>query len=98
MRLANGNRNSTLFGGGYNWDYESILVNQAPGYQVEFDSLPTDYLFEEEDCKLYMDQIGLPNYGLYVCLAEDGLDLLAGLCSPFSTFQLLRSLYLNIYC
>lgn len=86
VRVASGDRNSTLFkgelGGG---KYESIIVNQAPGYQVEFYDLPDNYKFKSEDCIIYMDEIGFSNYGLYVCIATHGPDLLSG---SYSTYQL----------
>lgn len=79
VRVASGNKNSTLFrgeiGGG---EYESIIIDQAPGYQVEFYDLPDNYEFKKEDCTIYMTEIGYSNYGLYVCIAAHGSDLLSG--------------------
>ncbi|KFY56117.1 hypothetical protein V497_06501 [Pseudogymnoascus sp. VKM F-4516 (FW-969)] len=78
VREANGDRNSTLFKGKLGGQYESIIVNQAPGYQVEFYDLPSSYRFKSQDCKIYMNEIGFAGYGLYVCIAADGSDLLSG--------------------
>ncbi|KFY92697.1 hypothetical protein V498_04812 [Pseudogymnoascus sp. VKM F-4517 (FW-2822)] len=79
VRVASGGKNSTLFrgeiGGG---EYESIIIDQAPGYQVEFYDLPDNYKFKKEDCTIYMTEIGYSNYGLYVCIAAHGSDLLSG--------------------
>jgi hypothetical protein len=86
VRVASGDKNSTLFkdelGAG---QYESIIINQAPGYQVEFYDLPANYKFKSEDCTIYIDRIGYSNYGLYVCIATHGPDLLSG---SYSTYQL----------
>ena len=78
VRVNNGAKNATLFKGELGGEFESILVNQAPGYQVEFYGLPEGYRFKSEDCKMYLDEIGFPNYGLYVCIAGHGADMLAG--------------------
>lgn len=78
VREANGDKNSTLFKGKLGGEYESIIVNQAPGYQVEFYDLPDNYRFKSEDCIVYMDEIGFSDYGLYVCIAAHGSDLLSG--------------------
>ncbi|OBT75014.1 hypothetical protein VF21_06337 [Pseudogymnoascus sp. 05NY08] len=79
VRVASGDKNSTLFKGELgDGKYESIIVNQAPGYQVEFYDLPDNYKFKNEECTIYMDEIGFSNYGLYVCIATYGSDLLSG--------------------
>lgn len=78
VRVASGDKNSTLFKGQLGDEYESIIVNQAPGYQVEFYDLPDNYKFNSEDCIIHMDKIGYASYGLYVCIATHGSDLLSG--------------------
>ncbi|KFY15941.1 hypothetical protein V492_01667 [Pseudogymnoascus sp. VKM F-4246] len=78
VRVATGDRNSTLFKGQLGGEFESIIVNHAPGYQVEFYDLPDNYRFKSEDCTMYLDKIGHAGYGLYVCIATHGPDLLSG--------------------
>jgi hypothetical protein len=98
VRENNGDRNATLFKGELGklgGEYESILVNQAPGYQVEFYDLPEGYKFKSEDCKMYLDEIGFPNYGLYVCIAGHGTDMLAGSYFSISDFSRLCFLIIS---
>lgn len=87
VREANGDKNSTLFKGKLGGEYESIIVNQAPGYQVEFYDLPDNYRFKSEDCTIYMDEIGFSDYGLYVCIATHGSDLLSGSYFTYHQFS-----------
>ncbi|OBT90299.1 hypothetical protein VE02_03354 [Pseudogymnoascus sp. 03VT05] len=50
VRVASVDKNSTLFKGELgDGKYESIIVNQAPGYQVEFYDLPDNYKFKNKD-------------------------------------------------
>jgi hypothetical protein len=56
VRLDNGNRNSTLFTTDLPGD--SIPINGAPGYQVEFSSVRPDFKFSSTDCEIYMQSLG----------------------------------------
>lgn len=56
-------------------DLTSILVYDAPGFQVEFSPVESNYTFDPEDCKMYGETV---RDGFYICLASRGSDLLAG--------------------
>src|SRR5204863_125623 len=56
-------------------DFTSVLVYDAPGYQVEFSPIESNYTFNPEDCKTYGETAG---DGFYICFATRGPDLLAG--------------------
>ncbi|KFY76286.1 hypothetical protein V499_04012 [Pseudogymnoascus sp. VKM F-103] len=70
VRVASGDKNSTLFkdelGAG---QYESIIINQAPGYQVEFYDLPANYKFKSEDSTHGPDLLS----GWTVCPTDAGV-------------------------
>ncbi|KAH8896346.1 hypothetical protein GQ53DRAFT_838520 [Thozetella sp. PMI_491] len=62
---------------GQDWDYkEAVLVNNAPGYHLEFYPPPDGWSFDTAaDCAAYGQT---EKEGLYVCLANHGTDLIAG--------------------
>lgn len=73
VRLDNGNRQSTLFTADLPGD--SILINNAPGFQVEFSPVRPEFKFNSTDCEIYMHSLG---DGLYICAASDGLQMNVG--------------------
>jgi len=69
-------QNHTVFGENIPGDYTTIVVENAPGLQLEFLTLNGGDNFTDNDCKVY----GLSNStGLYICLASDGPSMLAGM-------------------
>lgn len=75
----------SLFSGDFSGDYTTIVVNNAPGYQVEFASVKSadsEFQFDPNvDCKLYLQSIG---DGLYICMVEKDYQLFLGKC-PYSS-------------
>jgi hypothetical protein len=68
-------QNRTAFGGDLPGDYTAVVVENAPGLQLEFLTLAKGYNFTDKDCKVYgLSESG----GLYICLASDGPSMLAG--------------------
>lgn len=79
MRVDNGIGDKTLFSGEYPGEYSTIVINNAPGYQLEYSSIksvePGFQFNRSEDCTQYLQSI---NDGLYVCTALKGLRLYLG--------------------
>jgi hypothetical protein len=75
VRRDDGNRNSTLFSEELPGD--AVVINGAPGYQVEFSSIDRNSKFDPADCKMYMDSL---RDGLYICIAASGPKVLVGKC------------------
>lgn len=67
--------NNTLFDGTANGDFTAIVVDKAPGYHLEFETLDANYTFAHSDCVVYEESI---NDGLQICLKADGPRMLAG--------------------
>lgn len=67
--------NSTLFNGKEEGDFTSIVIENAPGYHLEFDALDANYTFDPSDCTVYEESI---DDGLQICLKADGPRMLAG--------------------
>lgn len=69
----------TLFSGEFPGDYTTIVVNDAPGYQIEYasiQSVDSQFQFDHDaDCKMYLQSIG---DGLYICMVEKGPLLYLG--------------------
>jgi len=85
VRLAEGGPNATLFGAQLP-DGPTFLVNNAPGYQLEF-FLPTPggYVFNStRDCATYG---GTNNEALHICVAAEGTKILAGEWMTISKFN-----------
>jgi len=75
-RLQTGNLNLTLLKGTMVEDFSSILINHAPGYQLEFSSIPSGFSFAPSDCALYGEQRG---DGLQICVSSENATILAGI-------------------
>jgi hypothetical protein len=75
VRLQTGNLNSTLLNGTTVEAFSSILINHAPGYQLEFSSVPSGYFFAAADCALYGEERG---DGLQICVSSENATILAG--------------------
>jgi hypothetical protein len=79
VRLDDNTDAETLFNGNFPGDYTTIVVNNAPGYQVEFTSITSvdsGFQFDPNvDCKMYLQSIG---DGLYICMVEKGYQLFLG--------------------
>lgn len=69
----------SLFSGNFSGDYDTILVNDAPSYQIEYDSIeavdPSFQWNRSADCRMYGQSIG---EGIYMCQHEVGDDLYMG--------------------
>jgi hypothetical protein len=70
----------TLFSGEFPGDYTTIVVNDAPGYQIEYasiSSVDSDFQFDQNtDCTMYLQSIG---DGLYICMVEKEAQLFLGI-------------------
>jgi hypothetical protein len=70
VRQDNGDRNATLFSPELEGDFDAVVINNAPGYQLEFTSIKSvdpSFTFDRADCKMYMQSIG---DGVWICMAE----------------------------
>ena len=74
-RLRTGNLNSTLLNGTTLDNPSTILINNAPGYQLEFFSTQPDYAFDPNDCTTYGEERG---QGLNLCVGSNRSTILAG--------------------
>jgi len=73
-RLQTGNLNSTLLNGTILQDSSAMLINNAPGYQLEF--FPVGYYdFDPSECVVYGQE---QNDSLKICLSSQGSTILAG--------------------
>jgi hypothetical protein len=72
-RIDNGDRNATLFR--EHLEGDSLLINNAPGYQVEFEKHGSDFRFNPESCSMHMKSL---IDGLWICAEDDGLKMNVG--------------------
>lgn len=75
------NENATLFGNKLGDDYNTIVIENAPGFQLEFDPLPEKFVFDPNDCKTYGQTV--QGLGLYICLAKYEMNMLTGKHNDF---------------
>lgn len=76
VRLANGGSNSTLYEGQQADGSSTVLVNNAPGYHLEFYPVAENYVFNSTaDCAMYG---GTSNEAIHICVAANGTQILAG--------------------
>lgn len=76
VRLQGQEFNSSLFNGQQPEDSSSVLIHDAPGYQLEFSPIERNYTFDSgTDCTTYGQTTGL---GLHLCIASSGPRILAG--------------------
>jgi hypothetical protein len=54
----------------------TIVINRAPGYQLDYFSLDPSYVFDGASCTVYGKERG---QGLQLCLASVNTTLVAGL-------------------
>jgi hypothetical protein len=87
VRLSDGGPNSTLFQGpDYNGQTQAIIEN-APGYHLEFFPIPEGYVFNQtEDCTTHN---GTNNEAIHICVAASGSQILAGKLLVFRVAKLL---------
>jgi hypothetical protein len=74
-RLSNGNLNATLLNGTGLSNAPAILINNAPGLQIEFSQVPSDFSYNASDCATYGEQRG---QGLHLCVGSRNKTLYAG--------------------
>jgi hypothetical protein len=76
VRIQGEGPNSTLFSGLQVGGSTSVLIYDAPGYQLEFSPIENDFSFNTStDCSMHGSSTG---EGLYFCMASSGTRLLAG--------------------
>ena len=73
-RLQTGNLNTTLLNGTTFQEESTILINNAPGYQLEFFPL-YHYVFQASECILYGQE---QNDGLQICVSSQNSTIVAG--------------------
>ena len=83
-RLQTGNLNSTLLNGTIFQEESTILINNAPGYQLEFFPL-NYYVFDPSECTIYGQE---QNDGLQICVSSRGSTIVAG-STKYDTFTLM---------
>jgi hypothetical protein len=70
---------TTLFNGDFSGDYTAIVVNNAPGYQIEYGSIKSvdnEFQFDPNvDCKTYLQSI---EDGIHICMVEKGIQVFLG--------------------
>ena len=73
----------TLYNGQFEADYDTIMINDAPGYQIEYGSIKEfdrDFQWNRTliggDCALFLQSI---DDGLYICKKQAGDVLLLGM-------------------
>jgi hypothetical protein len=77
VHLTNYQLNATLFERPYSKDYSTIIVHDAPGFQVEFSSVDPGFSFNSTDCGIYGNAT---HQGIYVCMAsEDQAKIFVGM-------------------
>ncbi len=80
VRFQGDNENATLFSTNLPGDYTTIVIENAPGFQLEFSSLSSGFVFNQSVCTLYGESI---YNGIYICLAQDGPTMVAGQYNTF---------------
>jgi hypothetical protein len=72
---------NTIFSGdsSFNGDYDAIVIRNAPGYQIEYDSItnkdPSFTWNRTSDCTMHMQT---QDDGLYMCIRQVGLSMYIG--------------------
>ena len=74
-RLNDGNLNATLLNGTALNHAPVIMINNAPGFQVEFSMIDPDFAFNASDCATFGQHRG---QGLYLCVGSKNSTLQAG--------------------
>jgi hypothetical protein len=69
------NLNLTLLKGDFLTNAPVVLINNAPGYQVEFTPLDESFSFLRNDCTMYGQTQG---EGLYICVTSIDSTIVAG--------------------
>lgn len=75
VRLQTTNLNVTLLNGTTLGGTSTILISDAPGYQLEFFPIDPNYLFDPHNCTIYGE--GRED-GIQLCMASDNYTILAG--------------------
>jgi len=52
-----------------------LIVNDAPGYQIEYSKIDGELVLDEGDCRLY----GVPSAALQICVRQNGTALIGGI-------------------
>jgi hypothetical protein len=67
VRLDNGYENASLFSDPLPGN--TVVIGQAPGYQVEYSTVDSNFEFQERDCSMFMKSM---SDGLYIFTANIG--------------------------
>lgn len=74
-RQRTGNLNATLLNGTLLDGASAVLINNAPGYHLEFFPLDRNFQFQASDCMIFGQS---RNEGLYLCVSSNGNTTVAG--------------------
>lgn len=75
VNAERGLANSTFLDGTLLDNADAILVNNAPGYHLEFSPPGDDFTFGQDDCATFGQKRG---DGLFLCIGSSNSDLVAG--------------------
>ena len=88
IRVDDGTGDNTLFNGSFSGAYSTVVVHNAPGYQIEYASISSvdpEFEFDQNaDCEMYLQSIA---DGLYICMVERDLQLFLGKSARPSPFD-----------
>jgi hypothetical protein len=74
-RLQTANLNVTLLNGTTLDEASTVIISDAPGFQLEFFPIEPSYLFDPHNCTIYGESRG---DGLQLCVASQNSTILAG--------------------
>jgi hypothetical protein len=76
VRLAEGGSNATIFQKPATNGRSTFIVNDAPGYHLEFFPIPVGSVFDQaKECVTYG---GIDKEAIYICVAARGIQIYAG--------------------
>jgi hypothetical protein len=76
VRLAAGRSNATIFQNPQTSGRPTFIVNDAPGYHLEFFPIPEGFVFDHaKECVTYG---GINKEAIYICVAARGTQIYAG--------------------
>jgi hypothetical protein len=76
VRLANGGSNATIFEEPETNGPSAFIVNNAPGYHLEFYPIPLVFVFNQaKDCATHG---GLDSEAIHICISAVGTQIYAG--------------------
>jgi len=83
VRFYNKSGSQTLFNGDFDGDYDTIVISDAPGYQIEYGSIAainSSFQFDRSpkdgDCSMHFH---MQDDGLYICYRQVGKKMFLGM-------------------